>query len=211
MNPTIASQKICKNRTSQRPQIKGNVLNQLSHSLFYKQNCSILCQIVFSLGMLFTHHVNPKRYVPVNDIVIKKAIKRNLSEDKKRETSQARRQTLESHISQDFNNTMIILCSFKYKYPIQQWYQLPTCAVCLLSIPCGQPNCQLLPINENINCKYQIPCHFDDHAVSVLNKNAKEERDAPNQVLIVCIPVKRQLFSSFLGHLSCDRVYGPMH
>ena len=87
------------------------------------------------------------------------------------------------------------------KYPIHQWYKLPVCVCVLcLSIPCGQPNWQLLPTNKKTNCKYLIPCRSDGQAASVLNANSKDKRDAPSQVLIDCIPVKRQLFSCFLGH-----------
>jgi hypothetical protein len=58
----------------------------------------------------------------------------------------------------------------------------------------------LLPTNKKTICKYSIPCRSDGQAASVLNANSKDERDAPSQVLIDCIPVKRQLFSRFLGH-----------
>ena len=47
---------------------------------------------------VITHSAgNPTRYVPVNDLVIKKAIKQDKSADQTRETLQAR-QPLESHI-----------------------------------------------------------------------------------------------------------------
>ncbi len=64
--------------------------------------------LVFYATLSFTWNVitqsgNPTRYVPVNDLVIKKAIKQNKSADKTRETLQAR-QLLESHIQQDFNH-----------------------------------------------------------------------------------------------------------
>jgi hypothetical protein len=51
--------------------------------------------LVFYATLSFTWNVitqsgNPTRYVPVNDLVIKKAIKQNKSADKTRETLQAR-------------------------------------------------------------------------------------------------------------------------
>jgi len=46
-------------------------------------------------------------------------------------------------------------CSFKYKYLIYQWHQLPACAV-YLSIPCGQSNCQLCPINKKLTSNFQF-------------------------------------------------------
>ena len=174
------------------PNNDDNPTHGRSSSLeYYKKALSYFMPNRLSTWNAIMHSGNPTRSVPVNNLI--KAVKKK-EVRRQGKPSQARR-PLES---QEFSSTMHILHSFKDSI---HRYQLPALCAFQFHMVGRIDDCvQLTKINLTANLRFP----FTLMAKLCWTKNAKEEREAPNQVLIASMSQDYCVLLALAVHLETE-------